>query len=603
MTSKTVATLIILALCLSMVSVLAPTLASPAQASPMQTLHLTFGLDTYTSLNYSNIRPLNLQSGDEIIQFTRPNLIVGTNPTGSFDTVARFSTIVTGDLSGTMILDHHQVNATWDELGTSKGYGISTFTFNDGYGNTFSGVSVADLDFPGGQYSSSTGYMVSTSGTGIFSGQVLIGTVSSDTNTVFTMTLRRYSSGEVSVPQALNAVVSYAPGTIRSLGSRYAGVEPSDELIQFTRADISIPPDDPVGYLAGFSQSGNMTIGNLKGTFTQRYNGIAAWGTTPANQGWDVGKFTYSDNSGTLMGITVADSLGLTGPDSPAGYGYSFALMGPDSTTGAYAGKDYYATASITTMGTILLASGNLYTLSAAGDNTPSGQDVTVSLPSAVVTFGNVTIAGTTTLTTSQGNPGGGLPSGFRLRGQFIDITTTATYSGPVTVCIQYDPSGVQNPQNLKLFHWNGTGWDNVTISIDPVTNTICGQISGLSPFFVGEEVAQTGEGCFIATAAYGSYLDSHVQTLRGFRDTYMMTNPVGRSLVSAYYKLSPPIAEFIDGHPALKPVVRIGLLPAVAASTVAVDTTMVEKMAIVGSLALVSFLMLVWLRKSRQNP
>jgi hypothetical protein len=59
------------------------------------------------------------------------------------------------------------------------------------------------------------------------------------------------------------------------------------------------------------------------------------------------------------------------------------------------------------------------------------------------------------------------------------------------------------------------------------------------------------------------------------------VTNPVGSSLVSLYYKLSPPVAEFINEHPALKPVVRAGLLPAVAISTVAVNTTSAEKVAI----------------------
>jgi len=108
------------------------------------------------------------------------------------------------------------------------------------------------------------------------------------------------------------------------------------------------------------------------------------------------------------------------------------------------------------------------------------------------------------------------------------------------------------------------------------------------------------GGGCFIATAAYGSYLDSHVETLRDFRDSYLLTNPVGKALVSTYYKLSPPIAEFIDEHPALKPVVRVGLLPAVAMSTVAVSTSSAQKTAIVGSLALVSVALAVWLSRRR---
>jgi len=57
-------------------------------------------------------------------------------------------------------------------------------------------------------------------------------------------------------------------------------------------------------------------------------------------------------------------------------------------------------------------------------------------------------------------------------------------------------------------------------------------------------------------------------------------------------------VAEFIDDHPALKPIVRVGLLPAVAMSTVAVNTTSAEKVAIVGSLLLVSAWVVVWLRR-----
>ena len=230
--------------------------------------------------------------------------------------------------------------------------------------------------------------------------------------------------------------------------------------------------------------------------------------------------------------------------------------------------------------------------------NTPVGSNVCVSLSCGSVVFNTVSAEGFTTCTSQQGNPAGGIPSGFRVRGLFIDITTTAAYSGPVTVCITYDPS-IPNPQNLRLFHWNAPNWEDVTTSIDPATNTICGQVSGLSPFFVGEEVAQTGGGgCFIATAAYGSYLDSHVQTLRDFRDSYMVTNPIGQSFVSTYYRLSPPIAEFIDDHPALKPVVRVGLLPAIVFSSVAINTTPMEKIAIASSLAFVCILVFVGLRR-----
>jgi uncharacterized repeat protein (TIGR02543 family) len=109
--------------------------------------------------------------------------------------------------------------------------------------------------------------------------------------------------------------------------------------------------------------------------------------------------------------------------------------------------------------------------------------------------------------------------------------------------------------------------------------------------------------GCFIATAAYGTPMAKEIEILREFRDKYLMTNPVGKGLVEFYYKVSPPIAEFITEHPSLKPIVRVGLLPAVAMSTVAVNTTPAEKMAIVGLLALVSVALAVWaIRRQRRD-
>jgi hypothetical protein len=72
------------------------------------------------------------------------------------------------------------------------------------------------------------------------------------------------------------------------------------------------------------------------------------------------------------------------------------------------------------------------------------------------------------------------------------------------------------------------------------------------------------GGGCFIATAAFGSYLDPHVNILRVFRDRFLLTNVPGRVFVSFYYKYSPPIARFLERHAVVKPFVRISLLPVI---------------------------------------
>ncbi len=69
---------------------------------------------------------------------------------------------------------------------------------------------------------------------------------------------------------------------------------------------------------------------------------------------------------------------------------------------------------------------------------------------------------------------------------------------------------------------------------------------------------------CFIATAAYGSYLEPHVIILRAFRDRYLLTNPLGKAFVSFYYHYSPPIADYISRHDLLRSVARWMLTPVI---------------------------------------
>jgi len=78
------------------------------------------------------------------------------------------------------------------------------------------------------------------------------------------------------------------------------------------------------------------------------------------------------------------------------------------------------------------------------------------------------------------------------------------------------------------------------------------------------------GGGCFIATAAYGSYAAPCVLILREMRDRFLLTNSIGKSLVSLYYKYSPPLADFISNHDNIKIVVRLSLLPLVGISWLA---------------------------------
>ena len=118
-------------------------------------------------------------------------------------------------------------------------------------------------------------------------------------------------------------------------------------------------------------------------------------------------------------------------------------------------------------------------------------------------------------------------------------------------------------PDSISSF----TGWDGASDCLDGIvtmdTNKACIAVfDSVSP--------GTGDGthvyakCFIATAAYGSYLDPHVKILRDFRDNVLLKNRLGQILIDYYYEYSPPIASKISEHESLKTVTRIALTPLV---------------------------------------
>ncbi|MBN1349535.1 choice-of-anchor D domain-containing protein [candidate division KSB1 bacterium] len=125
-------------------------------------------------------------------------------------------------------------------------------------------------------------------------------------------------------------------------------------------------------------------------------------------------------------------------------------------------------------------------------NNTNPGTNVQVNLGSGVnVTFDNVTGAGNTSMTTSSnGTPP---PNGFTVVPSsspvYYSITTTATYSGKVKICIQYNDAGMTAQQeaalNLRVYETPPGQWKNITSSINTSTNIICGIVTHFSEFAV----------------------------------------------------------------------------------------------------------------------
>jgi len=135
-----------------------------------------------------------------------------------------------------------------------------------------------------------------------------------------------------------------------------------------------------------------------------------------------------------------------------------------------------------------------------------------------------------------------------------------------------------------QFIYWSGDVSTFTDVDADETTIIMNGDYSIVANF--GRPVLLP---CFIATAAYGTPMADEIEILRQFRDEYLITNPLGQALVDLYYSISPPIANLITEHPRLKPIVRAGLLPAVAMGAAAVNTTPAVKMAMAGLFMLVS--------------
>ena len=129
--------------------------------------------------------------------------------------------------------------------------------------------------------------------------------------------------------------------------------------------------------------------------------------------------------------------------------------------------------------------------------NTPEGSAILIEAPNATVTFANVTDAGTTSFTPITVAPAD-MPAGFSLcpTCPAFEITTTAEYEPPVTVCLEAPAQiGAQEFLALRLMHGeNGVFVNRTTAHIthDDGARFVCGTVDSLSPFALAFNLAPT---------------------------------------------------------------------------------------------------------------
>jgi len=112
------------------------------------------------------------------------------------------------------------------------------------------------------------------------------------------------------------------------------------------------------------------------------------------------------------------------------------------------------------------------------------------------ITFNNITSPGTVDLSISSEGPPG--PESFSIVPAFapayVHISTDATFSGPVEICLGY-PDDFMDPEDedlLEMIHYVGGEWQTITSYHNTETNELCGVTESFSAFAMAIPKAQT---------------------------------------------------------------------------------------------------------------
>lgn len=259
--------------------------------------------------------------------------------------------------------------------------------------------------------------------------------------------------GQSTVPLGLNAVWKVTAGVYHSCALRTDGT--------VVCWGDSTPP-------AGLGQVSQLTSGHSHTCALKTDGTVVCWGDE-------------SNGASVPAGLNSVSYIS-------AGYLHTCAVK-TDGTVVCWGNDDWGNVSSVP-------AGLNLITGPSPGA-TPVGNDVAVvpldqatNAPSPVsLQFDQVVTSGQTIVTTSATGPPP--PAGFKLTSPpvYYEISTTATFSGSVRVCLSWSEGQIANENHVLLFHNEGGLWVDVTDlpSRNTTTNTVCGITTSLSPFTLFE--------------------------------------------------------------------------------------------------------------------
>lgn len=120
--------------------------------------------------------------------------------------------------------------------------------------------------------------------------------------------------------------------------------------------------------------------------------------------------------------------------------------------------------------------------------STPTGSNVSSAMTAASLTFTNVTSGGTTSVSAIDAVTANlTLPGQFSIEGApAYDITTSASYTGPITLCFAVAIDDPDVFAGLVILHGVNGEWVPKNTIHDFANRQVCATVASLSPFVVG---------------------------------------------------------------------------------------------------------------------